>query len=175
MRHPGAAQQSDPDAFQRITICDAGGQGSFKLVQWLGHVHSQPVVHRRFAGGEGLDIGTDYVDFSEAGCLARVIAMARKGLQVPLTRAFLGDNSHMVLMLSGSVQHDLTLVHRASEACTGLPTPPALVAVARDASLHDQPSNYAHWCGLAYTGVEADPEDPAAVWSALQPHLGRLR
>lgn len=175
VRHPGARQQANPEAFQRITVCDARGQASFRLVQWLGHVHNEPVVNRRFAGDEGLDVGTDYVDFLDGDRVARVIAMARNGLELPLTRAFLADDSHILLLLSGSAQHDLTLIHRVSEACAGMHTPPTLVGVAPDAAAHVEPFGYAHSCGLIYLDANADPLDPPSVWAAAHPLFERWR
>jgi hypothetical protein len=175
LQHPGAAQQGDPDAFQRITVCDAVGQASFGLVRWLGQERRQPVVHRRFAGEEGLDVGTDYVDFSEGDRVARVIAMARKGLQLPLTRAFLADDSHVLLLLSGDTHHDLMLVDRIAQACAGLRAQPTIVAVAEDPASHLQPFNYAHCCGLVYLDAQADPRDPQATWAAARPYFARWR
>lgn len=175
MRHAGASQLNNPDAFQRITVCDARGQASFRLVQWLGHANKVAVVHRRFAGEEGLDVGTEYVDFMDGDRFARVIATARKGLQLPLTRAFLGDDSHILLLLSGSAQHDLSLVHRVVEACSRMATPPAIIGVAAEPSMHHEPYGYAHSCGLIYLDANADPLDPPAVWSAAHPLLERWR
>jgi hypothetical protein len=173
--HPGASRLADPDAFQRITVCDARGQASFRLVQWLGHRHRQAVVHRRFAGEEGLDVGTDYVDFADGERVARVIAMARNGLELPLTRAFLSDNSHILLLLSGSPQHDLALVNRVACACAGIAMPPAIIGVAERPSMHAEPFACAHACGLIYLDATADPLDPLAVWAAVHPYLARWR
>ena len=121
MRHPGAAQQADPDAFQRVLVCASRGEASFALVQWLAACHKQEVVHRRFAGPYDLDVGTDYVDFEEGGRVLRVIAMARKGLLLPLTRAFVPDYSHILLLLSGDAERDLALVRKAAMACATTP------------------------------------------------------
>ena len=123
MRHPGAAQQADPDAFQRVLVCAAEGMASFDLVHWLGRHHNEEVVHRRFAGAYDLDVGTDYVDFAEEARVLRLIAMARHGLALPLTRAFLPDYSHVVLLLSGNAERDLSLVQRVGQACSGVPRP----------------------------------------------------
>jgi hypothetical protein len=175
VRHVGAAQQDNPQSLQRITVCDSRGQASFRLVQWLGHVNNVPVVHRRFAGEEGLDVGTEYVDFADAERVARVIAMARKGLQLPLTRAFLGDDSHILLLLCGSPQHDLPLVNRVARACCGLAMPPVLIGVAEHPSMHVDPFGYAHARGLIYLDANADPLDPPAVWSAVHPLIEQWR
>lgn len=171
MEHPGAARQDDPDAFQRLLVCSAAGQDSFELVHWLARRHGQPVVHRRFAGEAGLDVGTNYVDFADEERLARVIAMARKGLQVPLVRAFLADHSHVVLLLSGDAPCDAALLARVAQACAGLASPPVLVGVAADRDTHRLPFVQAHRAGLIYLDAQADPRDPAAAWAALHPLL----
>lgn len=175
MEHSGAARQDDPDAFQRLMVCSAAGQDSFELVHWLARRHGQPVVHRRFAGEAGLDVGTDYVDFADEDRLARVIAMARKGLQVPLVCAFLGDYSHVVLLLSGDAQCDAALVARIAQACAGLASPPVLVGVAADRGTHKLPFVQAHRAGLIYLDAHADPRHPAGAWAALHPLLERWR
>ncbi|HEY8048299.1 MAG TPA: BLUF domain-containing protein, partial [Ramlibacter sp.] len=93
--HGGAAQPGEIDRFQRIMVCGSETRDAFELVQWLGRRFDRPVVHRRFAGEEGLDVGTDYVDFDDEGRAYRVIAMARNGLLLPLTRAFVSDYSRI--------------------------------------------------------------------------------
>jgi hypothetical protein len=175
MRHPGAARQADPDAFQRGRVCSAAGMLSFDLVNWLARREKQEVVHRRFAGAQLLDVGTDYVDFQDDERVMRVIAMARKGLEVPLTRAFLPDYSHVVLLLSGDAQRDKALVHRVAEACARLLAPPALIGVAKDREAHGTVFAAARSVGLVYLEVHADPEHCEAVWAALQPPLALWR
>jgi hypothetical protein len=171
MRHPGAMRQQDPDAFQRLLVCAAVGTTSFDLVQSLAVRHGAALVHRRFAGATDLDVGTDYVDFEEGERVLRVIAMARNGLLLPLTRAFLPDYSHLVLLLSGEPDRDLALMDRVVQACGRLPQPPALLAVAAHASAHAQPFGLARRCGLVYLSTVADPYDPAGCWQAIRPLL----
>lgn len=175
MRHPGAARQADPDAFQRILVCAAVGQGSFDLVRWLGDEHDQEVVHRRFAGPHDLDVGTDYVDFEQSDRVLRVIAMARRGLALPLTRAFVPDYSHILLLLSGDAERDLALVRNVALACAGLPRPPALLGVAGDAAAHRDPFCLARRLGLVYLPTQANVDDSAAVWRAARPLLALWR
>jgi hypothetical protein len=171
MRHPGAAQQAEPDAFQRVLVCAAEGMASFYLVHWLGRHHSEEVVHRRFAGAYELDVGTDYVDFAHNARVIRLIAMARKGLALPLTRAFLPDYSHVVLLLSGDRERDLLLAQRVAQACSGLATPPALLGVARDAAGHNEMFALARRCGLIYLGTHCNTADEAQTWQAIEPLL----
>lgn len=175
MRHPGALRQQEPDAFQRILVCAAAGTPSFDLVLWLGARHGAEVVHRRFAGAHMLDVGTDYVDFEEGGSLLRVIAMARNGLNLPLTRAFLSDYSHVVLLLSGSGTRDEDLVHRVAIACSELAQPPALAAVAQDPAAHAEPMAVARRYGLAYLPLAADPAHPLGCWQVLAPLFAAWR
>jgi len=175
MEHPGAAHQAEPDAFQRMLVCAAAGDASFALVRWLASQQGQPVVHRRFAGDHGLDVGTDYVDFENGECVARVIAMARNGLLLPLTRAFLPDYSHVLLLLSGDRERDLLLVGRVADACRNMPLPPVLVGVAADAATHAQSFALARQRGLFYLDALASPLDPAKAWAAASPLLERWR
>jgi hypothetical protein len=175
MRHPGAAQQAEPDAFQRVLVCAAEGMGSFNLVQWLGRHHGQEVVHRRFAGARDLDVGTDYVDFAEDGRVLRLIAMARHGLALPLTRAFLPDYSHVVLLLSGDIERDLPLLQRVAHACSGLPTAPTLLGIAANATAHTELIALARRSGLIYVGAQCNPQVEKRWWETLTPLLANWR
>ncbi|MGZ5196064.1 MAG: BLUF domain-containing protein [Ramlibacter sp.] len=175
MRHPGAAQQADPDAFQRILVCSSWANESFELVDWLARRTRQEVVHRRFAGAKDLDVGTDLVDFQEEGRVMRVIAMARKGLTLSLTRAFLPDYAHLMLLLCGEREHDLALLHRVAEACAGLASPPLLLGVAQDDATHNEAFAIAHHLGLIYLKCDARPDSPAEAWSAAFPVLSLAR
>lgn len=173
--HPGAAQQTNPDAFQRVLVCAAAASPSFELARWLADRHQQPLVHRRFAGDQGLDVGTNYVDFSDGDRVLRVIAMSRKGLTLPLTRAFVPDYSHIVLLLSGEPERDLPLLDKVAAACAGLASPPVLLGVAQERAAHSRPFALAHRLGLFYFDVQADPHDCAGVWAAVHPLLARWR
>lgn len=175
MRHPGAALQAQPDAFQRVMVCAAEGMAPFDLVHWLGRHHAEEVVHRRFAGAYDLDVGSDYVDFAEDGRVLRVIAMARHGLALPLTRAFLPDYSHVVLLLSGDVDRDLSLVQRVAQACGGLACAPALLGVAADAAYHAQMFALCHRSGLIYLGAQCNSRDEQRCWAAIAPLLADWR
>lgn len=175
MQHPGAALQADPDAFQRILVCAAAGVLSFSLVRWLAQCKEQEVVHRRFAGAKDLDVGTDYVDFADGDRVVRVIAMARKGLALPLTRAFLPDYSHIVMLLSGDSERDNFLMHRVGEACAGLVAPPVLMGVLPDAQTHQTMFARARRAGQIYLDVRADPTDCEASWLAITEQLENWR
>lgn len=175
MQHPGAARQADPDAFQRVLVCAAAGTPSFELVHELARAHGQEVVRRRFAGAQHLDVGTDYVDFADGDRVMRVIAMARNGLAVPLTRAFLPDYSHVVLLLSGQPARDQALVQRVAQACAGLAQPPALLVVGRDAGTCREAFALAHHLGLICLEVIADPDVPTQAWPHIREQLALWR
>jgi hypothetical protein len=167
MRHPGADRQAQPDAFQRVLVCGAAGDAAFDLVKWLGRHYGQEVVHRRFAGPYELDVGTDYTDFEDHGRVMRVIAMARRGLALPLTRAFLPDYSPVVLMLSGDLQRDVALFDRVAEACRQLPAPPRLLGVGLSHDSHLRLNLAANRAGLDYAAAVVDAGGHAACWQAV--------
>ncbi|MBI5279413.1 MAG: BLUF domain-containing protein [Burkholderiales bacterium] len=175
MRHPGAHLHGDRDGFHRVMVCSAVGESSFQLVHWLARRHEQEVVHRRFAGATRLDVGTDYVDFAAGGGVLRVIAMARNGLSLPLTQAFIPDYSHLVLLLCGEPERDVQLVQRVADACANIVSPPALVAVAPEAQHHEQPFALAHQLGLVYLKAEANTEHSAESWAVVEPVLAVWR
>jgi hypothetical protein len=171
MKHPGATRQQDPDAFQRVLVCGATGMGSFDLVRWLGGENRVDVVHRRFAGAVELDVGTDYVDFEQEGRVWRVIAMARHGLHLPLTRAFIPDYSHFVLLLSIDPDRNEQLMQRVLRAYESLPHPPALIGVGSRREMHALPAALARRHSIQYLRALADSRDPRASWAEVQPLL----
>nr|WP_255429329.1 BLUF domain-containing protein [Ramlibacter albus] len=175
VRHPGAQRQADPDAFQRVLVCASAGMGSFDVVRALAAEHGEEVVHRRFAGAQDLDVGTDYVDFEEGDRVLRVIAMARKGLMVPLTRAFLCDYSHIILLLDGDAERSQWMVQRVVQACAHLPAPPPLLGVALEPGTHRAAFEIAHRSGQVYLEAVANPDDPLATWAAVSPQLALWR
>jgi hypothetical protein len=175
MRHAGSSDQADPDAFQRVLVCAAAGTASFALVHWLARHQSEEVVHRRFAGAYDLDVGTDYVDFTQEGRVLRVIAMARHGLALPLTRAFLQDYSHVVLLLCGEVERDLALVQQVAQACQGLVTAPTLLGVTSEPDEHAQMFALCRRSGLIYLGAHAPNLEEMECWSAIAPLLADWR
>jgi len=176
MRHPGAALHDDPDAFQRILVCAASGTAPFALVERLARARREEVVHRRFAGARNLDVATDYVDFADGDRVLRVIAMARNGLTLPLTRAFLPDYSHIVLLLSGDPDRDVALLRRVIQACTGLASSaPPLLGLAREANAHGMISSLARAQGLRYLTAQGDVEGRTGCWEAIRIHLDASR
>lgn len=171
MEHPGAMHHYDPDGFQRVLVCSAAGTSSFDMVNWLGERYATEVVHRRFAGAHDLDVGTNYVDFHQGGRVLRVIAMARHGLTVPLTRAFMADYSHFVLLLSLDADRNLQLMERVLEAYSTMQQPPVLVGVASRPEMHTLPHALARRFHLPYQLAVADSREWESSWHALEPLL----
>ncbi|HET8744419.1 MAG TPA: BLUF domain-containing protein [Ramlibacter sp.] len=171
MIHAGAMRQHDPDAFQRVLVCAAAGMGSFELVRWLGECNKVEVVHRRFAGATERDVGTDYVDFEQDERVWRVIAMARHGLHLPLTRAFIPDYSHVVLLLSIDAERNAQLVERVLRAYEFVEHPPALIGVASRDDMHAVPAAMARRHRLPYLAAVADSRLPQETWAEVQPLL----
>lgn len=173
MRHPGARRQQDAAVFQRLLVCAAAGTASFGVVQWLADRYREERVHQRYAGADTPDVAADYVDFFEGERVLRVVAMARNGLQLPLTRALLADYAQLVLLLCGDEERDMELVRRIAQACIGLAEPPALVGVAAQTRHHDAAFAMARRFGLVYLRAMAPPREPAACWAALVPLLAQ--
>ena len=173
MEHAGAAHLHDPDAFQRVLVCSAVGANAFDLVNWLGERYEAEVVHRRFAGAHDLDVGSNYVDFHQGGRGLRVIAMARHGLEVPLTRAFMADYSHLALLLSVDGDRNLELMERVLGAYATLQHPPILVGVASMPEMHLLPQTLARRFHLRYQVAVADSRACEPSWHAIEPLLAQ--
>lgn len=171
LRHPGAALQHEADAFQRVLVCSAMGDDAFGCVRWLGAATRQEVVRRRFAGEQHLDVATDYVDFEDGQRVMRFIAMARNGLSLGLTRAFLGDYSHAVLLLSGQHARDAELLERVQQACVHLQAPLPLLGVGPVQSLQRLGLRGVVTAGGGLLG----PSDWQCVWPALAAALRAAR
>ncbi len=169
--HLGTGQAVQPEAFQRVLVCSAQGTESFEIVRWLARHYDQPVLHRRFAGAQDLDVGTDILDLTFQERPLRVVAMARKGLSLPLTRALLADYSHVVLCLSGRRDADQALLLRVARACKVLRRQPGLVGVGINRDDHRELAVLAHNMGLTYQAVAGHAHEPAQAWFALQPVL----
>jgi hypothetical protein len=175
MQLPTAVSRAEPDVFQRVIVCAAFGSASMELVQWLAQRMDASIVHRRFAGPHERDISTDLIDVEHDGEALRVVAMARAGLALPLTRAFMADFSHVVMLLCGNPERDLALLKSVVSAIAALPSPPVLLGVAAAAAAHAQPGAIARGLGLRYFACCADSADSAAAWEAMRPLLAEWR
>jgi Sensors of blue-light using FAD len=171
LSHPGATQQAQSDHFQRVMVCSAQGTESFNLVRWLGKEHDAEVVHRRFVGSSlnSPDVGTDYVDLAAGEVVRRVIAMARNGLQIGLTQAFLIDYSHVILLLSGKEERDLFLMERLKTACAYLSHRPVIVGIGPLSCDHTALQRLARSGGLVYLDCDlAGDMGPESLWAAAE-------
>lgn len=174
LTHPGATEQAAADRFQRVMVCAAEGTSSFDMVRWLGEQHGAEVVHRRFAGSraDALDVGTDYVDLDSGSVVRRVIAMARNGLQIGLTQAFLPDYSHVIVLLSDDAARNEQLLQRLVAACARLDHRPVLIGLGPMDCEHAELQRLAHAGGLVYLDSElAGALDAESLWSAAEPLL----
>lgn len=168
--HVGAQAQDDPALFCRTMVCAADLDESFDLVRWLGVRHGVEVVRRRFAGADTPDVATDYVDFADAGRVHRVIAMARNGTRIGLTRAFLADYGCIVLLRGSDARRDEQLLALLTHACDGLLHRPTLLGVGTNPLQHGELRQAARAQGLDYVHVDvADRRDPAQLWHAVAP------
>ena len=168
MDHPGAGLQHDTEAFQRLMVCAAHGTDSFDLVQWLARERGGSLVRRRFAGANPPDVATDFVDFVEGGRHLRVVAMARNGMMLGITRAFLPDFSHMALLFSGDAARDLELFNRALRACEGAPQYPVIVSLGLPADANQAMFAKARQQGFIFLDAGPVPmDDKAAIWATL--------
>ncbi len=174
LRHACAGQQGTPGVFRRVLVCSAGADESFTLVQKLARHHDQPVVRRRFAGPQALDVGSDYTDLPDGAGAVRVVAMARNGLSLGLTRALLADYSLLVLWGCGDDARDQELMGRMVQSCAALPAAPAMLGLGVSAAAHRAMFLAAHRAGMIYLDGPA-VADPDSAWGAVQDQLSVLR
>jgi hypothetical protein len=152
---------------QLVLVCSASGTVSFELVQWLAQQHSQELTHRRLSGEHDLDVASDLVDFVEGDRPMRVVAMARRGLRVPLARALLSKYSLVILLLSGDEERDSSLGLKVASACRTLAdASPRLIGIARFTAWHAPLLAIARREGLEYLACEVQSEKPKALWMA---------
>ena len=174
LRHPCADRQDTPGVFRRVMVCSAGGEASFALVQHLAWQHRQEVVRRRFAGPQQLDVGSNYTDLPDGQGAVRVIAKARNGLALGLTRALLADYPLVVLWCCGSDVHDVDLMERMVQACGAAPTPPVLMGLGASPTAHRAMFQLARRAGLIY--LDAAPvQGPDEAWELISGQLRMMR
>jgi hypothetical protein len=169
--HPGAADQAIEWNFQRVMVVAALGTDAFNMVRWLGETHAADVVHRRFVGSSEQygDVATDYVDLPTGIVVRRVIAMSQNGLKIGLTRAFMSDYSHVIVLLSGIPGRDHSLLERLLSACAELTHRPTLVGVGPTADHHVSLRQLARSHDQVYVDCEiADETGLEARWAAAQ-------
>lgn len=174
LRHPCADRQDMPGVFRRVMVCSAGGEQSFALVQHLAWQHRQEVVRRRFAGPQSLDVGSNYTDLPDGQGAVRVIAMARNGLGLGITRALLADYPLVVLWCCGTDARDQDLMQRLVLACADAPAPPVLMGLGASAAAHRAMFQLARRAGMIY--LDAAPvHGPDEAWEAISGQLRMMR
>jgi hypothetical protein len=176
LNKPSAVESVENDCFQRVMICSARGTESFDLVHWLGQVNRRKVMSHRFAGAQARarDVATDYVDLDggTGEVVRRVVAMARNGLHIGLTQAFLPDYSHLIVLLSGESKRDADLINMLVSSCWRLAHRPVLVGVAPPGCSHAGLREVAREGGLVYLDCDLSGHvDPPALWAITEPAL----
>lgn len=170
LANAGTEARGEPESFHRLMVCAAHSEDAFALVRWLAEQAGTEIVHRRFAGVTELDVGTDYVDFVDEGQALRVIAMARNGLRMGLTRAFLPDYSHVLLLFRGDPERDLNMLRRVAQACQGVRQVPRVLGLGLSLEEHQAMYQTARNLGLHYEDCADGPLlGPAQTWRSVRP------
>jgi hypothetical protein len=172
----GLAGPVETDHFQRVMVCSARGTQSFDLGHWIGQAYRSKVMSQRFAGAHSdtRDVATDYVDLGGgAGAVVRrIVAMARNGLQIGLTQAFLPDYSHLILLLCGEAQRDADLMNVLVSACARMAHRPVLVGLGSPDCGHARLREVAHAGRLVYLDCDLSGQvDAKSMWAAAEPAL----
>lgn len=177
LTHPGAAEQADERQFQRVMVVAALATDAFNLIRWLGETYNADIVRRRFVGSreEDGDVATDYVDLSAGPVVRRVIAMSHNGLKIGLTRAFLSDYSHVLLLMCGIAGRDHVLLERLLDVCAQLPHRPIVVGIGPPETDHVTYRQMSRSNGQVYLDCELAGEiDSEARWAAAESVLDQL-
>jgi hypothetical protein len=166
----------DPEAFHRVGISASVNQQAFDFVAWLANTHEQPLVQRRISGTEGLDSGSDYVEFMGRTWPCRVIAVARTTLTYGIRRAFYADWHCMVLLFSGDQRLDEALLIRLAEGFEGLYRRPALLGFVPDDAALQAVATSASALKLDFSRITiCNNGDFAAVLAVISATLDDLR
>ena len=169
LTHPGAQALADTDAFQRVMVCSAHGTDSFDLVRWVAEENAAALVRRRFSGMSPPDIATDYTDIEHGSGMVRLVAMARNGLMLGLTRALLRDHNHVLLLFSGDATRDAELFERVLQSCAGNPSPPTIIGMGLEGGKHRFFFAQAHARGFIYLDAgNTAGDDKVGIWQTLQ-------
>jgi FAD-dependent sensor of blue light len=176
LNSPAGAGSIESDCFQRVMVCSARGTESFDLVHWLGQANRRRVMSHRLAGAQAevRDVATHYVDLDggPGEVVRRVVAMARNGLHIGLTQAFLPDYSHLIVLLSGEANRDADLINMLVASCWRLSHRPVLVGVAPAGCAHAALRDVAREGGLVYLDCDLGGRlGPAAMWAVTVPAL----
>ena len=166
----GDGDGDDPEAYQRVLLASAVGQVAFEMGRWLARRKGRALEHRRFAGLE-MDVATESVDLRCGDWPMRIVAMSRKGLALPLTRALMRGHSHLVLLLCEQPDRNRLLLERVGQACAAMRRSPTVIGVGLDAGEHAALFAQARRERLVYLDARADPLDFEGCWATLRPLL----
>ena len=175
MRLPEAQSLPDPEAYHRVVVCAASGNGAFGLVHWLSQQQNLPKESRRLAGESDLDSGSDYVDFMHAGFPCRIIAVARSNLAQGLHRSLVPDWRFLVLLFTVEMKRNVALLERVREAFQDLHQSPEVVTVAPDIQTLAQIDRAARPLGLrCLEGGLLNDGDCEGIWQTISARLDQL-
>lgn len=173
MKHTG--DLSDPEAYHRVVVCSASGNGAFGLVHWLSQQNGLPKESRRIAGESDLDSGSEYVEFLFDGSPCRVIAVARAGVAHGLHRSLVPDWRFLVLLFDHEMKRNLGLLERVRDAFQDHHRVPELIGLAPDPSTLILVDRFARQMGLQLLdGGQVASEDSESAWAAISARLERI-
>jgi hypothetical protein len=177
LKNEGGARIAASDSYQRVMVVSARGTASFDLVHWLGERYESGVAPLRMTGVHSRvrDVASDYVDVGsgKGASLRRVVAMARNGLQLGLTQAFLPDYSHLIVLLSGDARHDSDLMCTLVAACSRLAHRPVVIGSGRPAGCdHVGLREQARAGRMMYLDCDLGTSSrPPDLWAVVEPAL----
>ena len=175
MRLPQARDLPDPEAYHRIVVCAAYGNGAFSLVHWLAQQNELPKESRRLAGESDLDSGSDYVEFMFGEYPCRVVAVARANLSQGLHRSLVPDWRLLVLLFSPEMKRNLALLDRVREAFQDVHRTPELIAIAPDQATMEQINQAGRPLGLrCLDGGLIQDGDHESAWKAIAARLEQI-
>ncbi len=175
MRLPQAQSLPDPEAYHRVVVCAAYGNGAFGLVHWLAQQHSLPKESRRLAGESDLDSGSDYVEFMMGEHPCRVIAVARSNLASGLHRSLVPDWRFLVLLFSADMKRNEALLDRVRLAFQDIHRAPELIGMAPDAATRARVEQSTRPQGLRFLdGGLVHDSDSEAIWKSIAARLEQV-
>ena len=175
LRLKHAESQPDPEAYHRVVVCAASGNGAFGLVHWLSQQNDLPKESRRWAGESDLDSGSDYVEFMFGGHPCRVIAVARANVAQGLHRSLVPDWRFLVLLFNHEMKRNLALLERVRDAFHDHHRVPELIGLGPDASALSHVDRFAREMGLhLLDGGQVVNDDSEGAWAAIAARLEQV-
>lgn len=175
MRLKDAREMPDPEAYHRVVVCAASGNGAFALVHWLAQQHNLPKESRRMAGESDLDSGSDYVEFMAGEHPCRVIAVARANVAQGLHRSLVPDWRFLILLFNHEMKRNLALLDRVRDAFQDHHRVPDLVALGPDPATLEQVERVGQQMGLRFQdGGQVTNDDSESTWKAIAARLEQV-